>query len=149
MTHADLMQLMPTIVTIVLPLLISLSGVLYKTLVQHLPEQRRTLVEQVMRTVVTAIEQATTSAVQSTDKKQAAVILAQRALRDLGLKASPDTIAIMIEAAVYAMNQDKVVSPSTTYTPVPNMPTTYYPTSYYPTYYQNSMPTYQPTYAQA
>ncbi|GHO43365.1 phage holin, LLH family [Ktedonospora formicarum] len=145
MTRADLMQLLPTIVTIVLPLLISLSGVLYKNLVQHLPEQRRTLVEQVVRTVVTAIEQATNSAMENADKKQAAILLVQRTLRDLGLKVSPDTIAIMIEAAVYAMKQDKMAPQNTTNTSTPYAPTPYYPTYYYPT----PMPTYQPIYTHA
>lgn len=141
MTHADLMQLIPTILTIVLPPLISLSGVLYKKLIQNLPDQRRALAEQIVHMVVTAIEQAAANAAPGADKKQAAIILAQRTLRDLGLTVSPDTVAIMVEATVYAMKQAQAYPNNITqsaYTPVG-------PNPFYPMYHQN----YYPVYAQA
>ena len=110
MKDANLYQLLIVLLPIVLPPLISVSSVLYKKLVQNLPEQRRSIVEQVVNSVVAAIEQTANDVTSSSDKKQAAVTLVQQVLKELGIPASPTTISVMIEAAVYAIKQAQTTS---------------------------------------
>jgi hypothetical protein len=110
MKDANLYQLLIVLLPIVLPPLISVSSVLYKKLIQNLPEQRRSMVEQVVNSVVSAIEQTANDVTTSADKKQAAVTLVQQVLKELGIPASPTTISVMIEAAVYALNQVSTTS---------------------------------------
>ncbi|EFH86838.1 phage holin, LLH family [Ktedonobacter racemifer] len=110
MKDANLYQLLIVLLPIVLPPLISVSSVLYKKLIQNLPEQRRSMVEQVVNSVVSAIEQTANDVTTSADKKQAAVTLVQQVLKELGIPASPTTISVMIEAAVYALNQMSTTS---------------------------------------
>ncbi|GHO75891.1 hypothetical protein KSD_36620 [Ktedonobacter sp. SOSP1-85] len=110
MKDANLYQLLIVLLPIVLPPLISVSSVLYKKLIQNLPEQRRSMVEQVVNSVVSAIEQTANDVTTSADKKQAAVTLVQQVLKELGIPASPTTISVMIEAAVYTLNQVSTTS---------------------------------------
>ncbi|GHO66094.1 hypothetical protein KSC_049860 [Ktedonobacter sp. SOSP1-52] len=110
MKDANFYQLLIVLLPIVLPPLISVSSVLYKKLIQNLPEQRRSMVEQVVNSVVSAIEQTANDVTTSADKKQAAVTLVQQVLKELGIPASPTTISVMIEAAVYALNQAPTAS---------------------------------------
>ncbi|GHO52541.1 phage holin, LLH family [Ktedonobacter robiniae] len=105
MKDANLYQLLIVLLPIVLPPLISVSSVLYKKLVQNLPNQRRSMVELVVNSVVAAIEQTANDVTTSADKKQAAVTLVQQVLKELHIPASPTTISVMIEAAVYALKQ--------------------------------------------
>lgn len=107
MTSTQWFQLAIVILPIILPPLISLSAVLYQRLLQHLPQQKRALIEQVVRTAVPAVEQTADSFVSSKAKKQAAIDMATNMLNNLHIQVSEDTLSTLIEATVYAMNQTK------------------------------------------
>jgi hypothetical protein len=100
-------QLIILIIPFVLPPLVALSAVLYQHLLQRVPEKKRELIEKVIGTVVTAIEQTAPAVVGNQQKKQAAMNMASEMLAHLNIKASPATLSAMIEAAVYALNQRK------------------------------------------
>jgi hypothetical protein len=110
-------QLIILMIPIILPPLVALSAVLYQHLLQKVPEKKRELIEKVIGTVVTAIEQTAPAMVGNQEKKQAAMNMASEMLAHLNIKASPATLSTMIEAAVYTLNQSKgaqtnVVQPS-------------------------------------
>ena len=95
---------------IVLPPLTALAALLYQRLLQRLPAQKRTIVEQIVNTVVPAIEQTATDTMSSPQKKQAAMDLASDMLGHLNVRVSPDLLSGMIEATVFALNQSKNAS---------------------------------------
>ncbi|MBV9616297.1 MAG: hypothetical protein JO031_12640 [Ktedonobacteraceae bacterium] len=95
---------------IVLPPLTALAALLYQRLLQRLPAQRRAIVEQIVNTVVPAIEQTATDTMSSPQKKQAAMDLASDMLGHLNVRVSPDLLSGMIEATVFALNQSKNAS---------------------------------------
>ena len=95
---------------IVLPPLTALAALLYQRLLQRLPAQKRTIVEQIVNTVVPAIEQTATDTMSSPQKKQAAMDLASDMLGHLNVRVSPDMLSGMIEATVFALNQSKNAS---------------------------------------
>jgi hypothetical protein len=110
-------QLIILAIPIVLPPLVALSAVMYRHLLQSVPEKKRELIEKVINTVVAAIEQSAPAVVGNQEKKQAAMNMASEMLANLHINASPATLSTMIEAAVYALNQNKgvqtnVVQPS-------------------------------------
>jgi hypothetical protein len=107
MASSQWFQLAIVILPIILPPLISLSAVLYQHLMQRLPQQKRDLVEQVVRTVVPAVEQTSKDVLSNKEKKQTALDMATRMLSNLHVQVSEDTLSTVIEAAVYAMNQTK------------------------------------------
>ncbi len=107
MASSQWFQLAIVILPILLPPLISLSAVLYQHLLQRLPQQKRDLIEQVVRTVVPAVEQTTKNVLSNKEKKQAALDMATKMLNNLHVQVSEDTLSTVIEAAVYAMNQTK------------------------------------------
>ena len=95
---------------IVLPPLTALAALLYQRLLQRLPAQKRTIVEQIVNTVVPAIEQTASDTMSSPQKKQAAMDLASDMLGHLNVRVSPDLLSGMIEATVFALNQSKNAS---------------------------------------
>jgi hypothetical protein len=110
-------QIALVLLPIVLPPLTALAALLYQRLLQHLPAQKRAIVEQIANTVVPAIEQTATNTMSSPDKKKAAMDLASSMLDHLNVNVSPDMLSGMIEATVFALNQSKdaskvVVQPS-------------------------------------
>jgi hypothetical protein len=100
-------QLIILAIPIVLPPIVALSAVMYRHLLQSVPEKKRELIEKVINTVVAAIEQSAPATVGNQEKKQAAMNMASEMLSHLNIKASPATLSAMIEAAVYALNQSK------------------------------------------
>ena len=111
-------QLILLIVPILLPAIISLSAVLYQRLVQGLPAKQQALVQQVVNTVVRAVEQEARNTLDGPGKKQAAMQMATNMLKSLHLNISQDVISSVIEAAVYALNQEQnKVPPISTTTP--------------------------------
>lgn len=111
MTAEEWIQLAAIILPIILPPLISLCVVWYKHMVQQLPQQKRDLVQQIVNTVVHAVEQQLNDAAKSADKKQKAVSLIKEILASLHINVSDGLIDAMIEAAVYTMNQEKKAPP--------------------------------------
>ena len=107
MTSSQWFQLAIVILPIILPPLISLSAIFYQRQIQRLPQQKRDLIEQVVRTVVPAVEQTATEIMDNKEKKQAALDMAKNMLNNLHIQISEDTLSTVIEAAVYAMNQTR------------------------------------------
>ena len=103
-------QIALLLLPIVLPPLTALAALLYQRLLQRLPAQRRAIVEQIVNTVVPAIEQTATDTMSSPQKKQAAMDLASEMLGHLNVRVSPDMLSGMIEATVFALNQSKNAS---------------------------------------
>jgi hypothetical protein len=103
-------QITILVLPIILPPLTALSALAYQRLLQHLPAQKREIVEQIVRTVVPAIEQTATDAMDSPTKKAAAMNLAGKMLDNLNVDISPDMLSGMIEATVFALNQGKGAS---------------------------------------
>ena len=89
---------------IVLPLLISLSAVLYQRLLQRLPQKQRAEIDQVIHIVVCSIEQAS-SALEGPAKKQAAMEMAGTMLAYLHISVPQEILSCLIEAAVYSLHQ--------------------------------------------
>ncbi len=100
-------QIAITVLPILLPPLISLSTVLYQHLLQRLPQQKQDIVDQVVRTVVPAVEQTATGLMSSAAKKQAALDMATQMMDSLHVHVSEDMLSSMIEATVFALNQSK------------------------------------------
>ncbi len=103
-------QVALVLLPLVLPSLTALAALLYQRMLQHLPAQKRAIVEQIINTVVPAIEQTATDTMSSPEKKQAAMDLASSMLGHLNVSASPDMLSGMIEATVFALNQNKDAS---------------------------------------
>jgi Bacteriophage holin of superfamily 6 (Holin_LLH) len=103
-------QITLVLLPIVLPPLTALAALLYQRLLQRLPAQKRAIVEQIVGTVVPAIEQTATDTMSSPEKKKAAMDLASSMLGHLNVSVSPDMLSGMIEAAVFALNQSKNAS---------------------------------------
>jgi hypothetical protein len=103
-------QIAILLLPIILPPLTALAALLYQRLLQRLPAQKRAIVEQIVNTVVPAIEQTATDTMSSPQKKEAAMSLATNMLNHLNVQISPDVLSGMIEATVYALNQSKNAS---------------------------------------
>src|SRR5436309_2241787 len=109
MTTEEWIQLAAIILSIILPPLISLCVVWYKKMVQQLPQQKRDLTQQIVGTVVHAVEQQLDDTAKKPEKKQEAMLLIRKILASLHIDVPDELIDTMIEAAVYAMNQTKNV----------------------------------------
>ena len=107
MTSEEWIQLSAIILPIILPPLISLCVVWYKHMLQQLPQQKRDLVEQIVGTVVYAIEQQFDNTLKNPEKKQEATDRIKKILASLHINVTDELIDAMIEAAVYALNQTK------------------------------------------
>jgi LL-H family phage holin len=110
MTTSEWLQLAAIVLPIILPPLISLCVVWYKNMVQKLPQQKRDIVDQVVRTVVYAVEQKLDDTASNPQKKQEAVTLVKQILASLHISATDEMIDAVIEAAVFTMNQEKQAS---------------------------------------
>ncbi len=103
-------QIAIMLLPIVLPPLTALAALVYQRLLQGLPAQKRAIVEQIVNTVVPAIEQTADDTMSSPQKKAAAMDLASSMLTHLNVQVSPDILSGMIEATVFALNQSKNAS---------------------------------------
>ena len=103
-------QIAIVLLPIVLPPLTALAALVYQRMLQGLPAQKRAIVEQVVNTVVPAIEQTADATMSSPEKKKAAMDLASSMLGHLNLNVAPDMLSGMIEATVFALNQSKNAS---------------------------------------
>jgi len=100
-------QIASVLLPIVLPPLTALAALVYQRMLQSLPAQKRAIVEQVVNTVVPAIEQTADTTMSNPEKKKAAMDLASSMLTHLNLNVAPDMLSGMIEATVFALNQSK------------------------------------------
>jgi hypothetical protein len=100
-------QIAIVILPLILPPLTALAALIYQRMLQSLPAQKRAIVEQIVGTVVPAIEQTADSTMSNPDKKKAAMDLASGMLGHLNLTVSPEMLSGMIEATVFALNQSK------------------------------------------
>ena len=110
-------QIAIVLLPIVFPPLTALSALVYQRFLQGLPAQRREIVENIVRTVVPAVEQTATKEMDNPAKKAAAMDLASKMLDHLNVHITPEVLSGMIEATVFALNQSKdankvVVQPS-------------------------------------
>ena len=103
-------QIAIVLLPIVLPPLTALAALVYQRMLQGLPAQKRAIVEQIVSTVVPAIEQTADDTMSNPEKKKAAVDLASSMLTHLNLNVAPDMLSGMIEATVFALNQSKNAS---------------------------------------
>ena len=101
---SNAMQIALVLLPVILPLLVSLSAVLYQHLLQHLPQKQRTEIDQVVQTVVAAIEQ-TSATLDGPAKKAAATAMATSLLAYLHISVPPQILSCLIEAAVYSLHQ--------------------------------------------
>ena len=104
------MQIALILLPVILPLLISLSAVLYQHLLQRLPQKQREEIDQAVCIVVTAIEQASAT-LDGPAKKQAATEMASSLLAYLHISVPPEILSCLIEAAVYSLHQNAVAVP--------------------------------------
>lgn len=88
------------------PVVVALVVYLYQRLLARLPEAQRSAVEGMVQKVVAAVEQGQ-SLVPGAVKKQYATNMVNTLLAKAGLKASPEQVDTLIEAAVFAINQAK------------------------------------------
>jgi Bacteriophage holin of superfamily 6 (Holin_LLH) len=101
-------QLIIVLIPILLPPIISLSVLMYQHLLQHVPDKQRQVVQQVVNTVVPAVEQiAAKELLNSPAKKQKALEMATEMLHNLHINVSQEALSAMIEATVYALNQQQ------------------------------------------
>jgi Bacteriophage holin of superfamily 6 (Holin_LLH) len=100
-------QIAIVILPIVLPPLTAVAALVYQRMLQGLPAQKRAIVEQIVNTVVPAIEQTAASTVSNPEKKKAAMDLASSMLDHLNVSVPPEMLSGMIEATVFALNQSK------------------------------------------
>jgi hypothetical protein len=104
MSLSPAVQVALVLLPIVLPLLISLSAVLYQHLLQRLPQKQRAEIDQVVHVVVAAIEQAS-GALEGPAKKEAAMEMAGALLAYLRISVPREILSCLIEAAVYSLHQ--------------------------------------------
>jgi Bacteriophage holin of superfamily 6 (Holin_LLH) len=100
-------QIAIVILPIILPPLTALAALVYQRMLQRLPAQKRAIVEQIVNTVVPAIEQTADVTMKNEDKKRAAMDLACSMLSHLNVNVAPEMLSGMIEATVFALNQSK------------------------------------------
>lgn len=100
-------QIAILLLPIVFPPLTALAALVYQRMLQGLPAQKRAIVEQVVNTVVPAIEQTADTTMSNPEKKKAAMDLASSMLGHLNVNVSSDMLSGMIEATVFALNQSK------------------------------------------
>ena len=100
-------QIAIVLLPIILPPLTALASLMYQRMLQRLPVQKRAIVEQIVNTVVPAIEQTADATMKNEDKKRAAMDLASNMLGHLNVSVAPEMLSGMIEAAVFALNQSK------------------------------------------
>lgn len=104
MSMSPATQIALVLLPIVVPLFISLSAILYQHLLQRLPGRQRAEVDQVVHTVVSAIEQASTT-LEGPAKKAAALEMANKMLAYLHISVPQEILSCLIEAAVYTLHQ--------------------------------------------
>jgi hypothetical protein len=88
------------------PFLVSLSTLLYKSSLSHLPQNKQDMLLSVARTAVQAAEQ-TGSGANGPTRKKIAEDAVNAALKSLGLNVAPAFVDATIESLVFAMNQAK------------------------------------------
>lgn len=98
------------VVVAALPLLTSLSAVIFKGLVAKLPEAKRATVEQAVGVAVAAAEQKARAGLLDSSKRAAAESMAVSLLAQVGVKVDPAVLDAFIEAAVADMNANKPVA---------------------------------------
>lgn len=103
-------QIAIVLLPIVLPPLTAMASLMYQRMLQRLPAQKRAIVEQIVNTVVPAIEQTADATMKNEAKKKAAMDLANSMLGHLNVNVAPDMLSGMIEATVFALNQSKNAS---------------------------------------
>jgi hypothetical protein len=104
MSMSPAVQIALVLLPFMLPLFISLSALLYQHLLQKLPEKQRAEVDQVVHTVVSAVEQAST-ALEGPAKKAAAMEMTNKMLAYLHISVPQEILSCLIEAAVYSLHQ--------------------------------------------
>ena len=92
-----------------MPILIALLTTLYKSWVSKLPENQRPVVQGVVSTAVSAVEQTTSDVLNGPGKKQAAIEAVQAELAHWNIKVPQPVLSAMIEEAVAAMNAPQPV----------------------------------------
>jgi len=100
-------QIAIVILPIVLPPLTAVAALVYQRMLQGLPAQKRAIVEQIVNTVVPAVEQTADATMSSPEKKKSAMDLASSMLGHLNVSVQPEMLSGMIEATVFALNQSK------------------------------------------
>jgi LL-H family phage holin len=98
-----------TIVSLATPLLAFLASYLSHMIYQKLPTQDQAAVKQIADLVVPAVEQSA-SLLSGAGKKQEALRIATSIMNALGIKMNATLLESAIEAAVYAMNQQRQTS---------------------------------------
>ncbi len=93
------------------PVVVALVAFLYRLILGKLPEAQRQTVERTIAQVVQAVEQSS-ALVPAQVKKEYATNLVSSLLKKAGVKASPEQIDTLIEAAVYAINQGRLTQPT-------------------------------------
>lgn len=100
-----------TLLGAALPVLIPAGIALYHLLVSKLPANQQNALNEIVGTVVSAVEQQAQAGQIAPDaRKAAAVNLVEAIAKQFGVSqyASPEVISALIECAVFEMNQAKV-----------------------------------------
>lgn len=105
MTETQIITII-TALTPLYPFLFALAAALFKWLIALLPQDRQAEVSQIIQTVVQGVEQTSTGK-SGPEKKQAAVGMVNTILSSLHITLSTTLVDAMIEAAVYAINQNQ------------------------------------------
>jgi hypothetical protein len=92
--------------SLVFPFLWHLAQLLFVKLLDRLPSNQRSAVEEIVSSVVHAIEQ-TSPGLAGEDKRTQALQIIQQMLDEHKLKASPRDVEVLLEQAVFLMNQNK------------------------------------------
>lgn len=101
------------IISVVLPIMVSLAASLYQILLEHLPAAKRTAARQVVAEVVAAVEQAN-AGVPGPAKKQIAEQLIGVLAREAHVAISPSQLDVLLEAAVGSLNAAQRTALATT-----------------------------------
>jgi hypothetical protein len=102
------LQIVFALMPILLPIVAGLVATQYKKAVSTLPENQRAILDQVVRTVVPAVEQLSSAQLSGPGKKQMALEEAAKILQHIGVKSvNPAVLSSFIESAVYAINLGK------------------------------------------
>lgn len=109
------LDIAPYAFAVIFPLMAALAGVLFKQATANLPADKRSLLDEVARTVVLNVEQTASQQLNSAGKKQQALLDGAAMLSHLGVKhVSSDVLSQFIEAVVYSLNQSKTAANVTT-----------------------------------
>lgn len=96
-----------SLVTLLFPIVCSLAASLYKRLLESLPSNKRTLVQDAVDSSVRAVEQMYNgmSEASPADKKAKAVEIVSSALKDLHINIPSAVVDALIEESVFYLNQ--------------------------------------------